>query len=64
MFGFAFFTLILVSAYVANLAAFLTRPTFKYVGDIESVIANGMPICAHPALQEDLELVSFDCLLF
>ncbi|KAL9181674.1 hypothetical protein ACHAXT_012017 [Thalassiosira profunda] len=56
MFGFAFFILILVSAYVANLAAFLTRSKSSYVGTIEESIALGYKICAHPALQSDLEL--------
>jgi len=60
MFGFAFFTLILVSAYVANLAAFLTRSKIEYTGDMESVVAKKMRICAHPALQEDLELAHPD----
>lgn len=56
MFGFGFFILIIVSAYVANLAAFLTRSVSSHVGTIEEVVATGMPICAHPALQADLEL--------
>ena len=45
-----------VSSYVANLAAFLTRSVPNYVGTIESVVAKGMKICAHPALEADLVL--------
>ncbi|KAL7549280.1 hypothetical protein ACHAWF_013032 [Thalassiosira exigua] len=58
MFGFGFFILIIVSAYVANLAAFLTRSTLSgdAVRKIEDAVAAEMKICAHPALQSDLEL--------
>ncbi|KAL7533811.1 hypothetical protein ACHAXR_005454, partial [Thalassiosira sp. AJA248-18] len=44
-----------VSAYVANLAAFLTRNDLNVVSTIEDVVAQGSKICAHPALQDDLE---------
>jgi len=56
MFGFGFFILISVSAYVANLAAFLTRSgTKSFVGSIEEAIDQNIEICAHPALREELE---------
>jgi len=54
MFGFAFFVLIVVSAYVANLAAFLTRNVHNHVGTIDDVVRSGLKICAHPALEDDL----------
>mmetsp|Transcript_16879 Transcript_16879/g.40339 ORF Transcript_16879/g.40339 Transcript_16879/m.40339 type:complete len:750 (-) Transcript_16879:156-2405(-) len=54
-FGFAFFILIVVSAYVANLAAFLTRPV-QFVGTIETVREMNMQVCAHPALQDSLQV--------
>lgn len=44
-----------VSAYVANLAAFLTRNTPNYVGTVEGAVEKGLSICAHPVLAEDLE---------
>lgn len=44
-----------VSAYVANLAAFLTRSRSGHVDTIESAIAQGMKVCAHPALEDDLQ---------
>jgi len=60
MFGFAFFILIVVSAYVANLAAFLTRRSTNHVGSIEDAVGSGMKICAHPALEDDLVLAHPD----
>eukprot|EP00580_Thalassiosira_gravida_P005994 CAMPEP_0201655548 /NCGR_PEP_ID=MMETSP0493-20130528/46064_1 /ASSEMBLY_ACC=CAM_ASM_000838 /TAXON_ID=420259 /ORGANISM="Thalassiosira gravida, Strain GMp14c1" /LENGTH=670 /DNA_ID=CAMNT_0048132137 /DNA_START=1151 /DNA_END=3160 /DNA_ORIENTATION=- len=56
MFGFGFFILIVVSAYVANLAAFLTRSYSPPVSTIEDVIARQMNICAHPVLADDIKL--------
>ncbi|KAL7530571.1 hypothetical protein ACHAXR_003567, partial [Thalassiosira sp. AJA248-18] len=55
MFGFSFFILIVVSAYVANLAAFLTRPV-AFDGTIEMVQQSGMRLCAHPALKTEFEI--------
>lgn len=55
--GFAFFILIVVSSYVANLAAFLTRDKLSYVGSIREAIKTDTKICAHPALKNELELV-------
>jgi len=56
MFGFGFFILISVSAYVANLAAFLTQSgTKSYVKSIQEAIEQGIKICAHPALKEELK---------
>jgi len=57
MFGFAFFILIVVSAYVANLAAFLTRSNSLPVSTIEDVITRKMNICAHPVLADDIQLL-------
>lgn len=45
-----------MSAYVANLAAFLTRPVVSYVGTMQGVVDAGLAICAHPALKTELEL--------
>eukprot|EP00591_Stephanopyxis_turris_P018071 CAMPEP_0195539896 /NCGR_PEP_ID=MMETSP0794_2-20130614/50295_1 /TAXON_ID=515487 /ORGANISM="Stephanopyxis turris, Strain CCMP 815" /LENGTH=748 /DNA_ID=CAMNT_0040673955 /DNA_START=67 /DNA_END=2310 /DNA_ORIENTATION=+ len=56
MFGYAFFILVTVSAYVANLAAFLTLPgVSKYVDTMQGAINSGSTICAHPVLRSDLE---------
>jgi len=53
MFGFGFFILISVSAYVANLAAFLVQTgTDEYVGTMQQAVTAGMVICAHPALED------------
>eukprot|EP00581_Thalassiosira_minuscula_P007139 CAMPEP_0183703846 /NCGR_PEP_ID=MMETSP0737-20130205/1421_1 /TAXON_ID=385413 /ORGANISM="Thalassiosira miniscula, Strain CCMP1093" /LENGTH=733 /DNA_ID=CAMNT_0025930645 /DNA_START=80 /DNA_END=2281 /DNA_ORIENTATION=+ len=56
LFGFGFFILISVSAYVANLAAFLTRSTTDVVRTMDSAIENKLTICAHPALEEELKI--------
>jgi hypothetical protein len=53
MFGFGFFILITVSAYVANLAAFLTR-NVNEIKSMEGAVASNMIICAHPAIQSEL----------
>ncbi|KAL7551347.1 hypothetical protein ACHAWF_014536 [Thalassiosira exigua] len=53
--GFAFFILITVSAYVANLAAFLTRPVSGGIVSVEEAINDGVTICAHPVVREELE---------
>lgn len=55
MFGFGFLILITVSAYVANLAAFLTR-NIADVKSVKGVVAAGLPICAHPAIQHELKM--------
>jgi hypothetical protein len=55
MFGFGFFILITVSAYVANLAAFLTR-NVNEIKSMEGAVASNMIICAHPAIQSELEI--------
>ncbi len=55
MFGFGFFILIAVSAYVANLAAFLTQSGLKTdYGSMKEVIAGNVPICSHPALKDEI----------
>ena len=56
MFGFAFFILIAVSAYVANLAAFLTRSTATSINTIEAAVKEGLVICAHPAVETELNV--------
>eukprot|EP00956_Cyclotella_meneghiniana_P005409 scaffold6804_cov57-Cyclotella_meneghiniana.AAC.12 len=55
-FGFGFFILIIVSAYVANLAAFLTSNSANSVSTMKEAIAAGYTICAHPAVKSDLEI--------
>eukprot|EP00984_Skeletonema_dohrnii_P035598 scaffold35582_cov233-Skeletonema_dohrnii-CCMP3373.AAC.1 len=57
MFGFGFFILIAVSAYVANLAAFLTQTGVETeFGTMKQVIDKNARICGHPALEGDLRL--------
>ncbi|KAL7536673.1 hypothetical protein ACHAWF_005534 [Thalassiosira exigua] len=58
MFGFAFFILIAVSAYVANLAAFLTLTLSSSAGEttIEGAVAAGYTICAHIAIKDALRV--------
>lgn len=52
--GFGFFILITVSAYVANLAAFLTR-NMSQVKSMESAVSSGWIICAHPVLESEFK---------
>jgi len=54
LFGFASFTLVVVSAYVANLAAFLTRDVKQYVGTIEAATKKEWKICALPWTKDEL----------
>ncbi len=57
MFGFGFFILIAVSAYVANLAAFLTRSGLQTEYEtMKEVVARNAPICGHPALKDEIQL--------
>jgi len=56
LFGFGFFILISVSAYVANLAAFLTLSTTDFINTMEGAVAADMTICAHPAVKVELEI--------
>mmetsp|Transcript_41160 Transcript_41160/g.86336 ORF Transcript_41160/g.86336 Transcript_41160/m.86336 type:complete len:622 (-) Transcript_41160:278-2143(-) len=56
LFGFGFFILISVSAYVANLAAFLTLSTTDFINTMEGAVAAGVTICAHPAVKVELEI--------
>ena len=56
LFGFSFFTLIVVSAYVANLAAFLTQSLPDFIGTMEQAVEVGVTICAHPVLKTQLEI--------
>ena len=57
MFGFGFFILIAVSAYVAELAAMLTQSGLeKGVGTMELVVERNIPICGHPALEEEIRM--------
>lgn len=53
--GFGFFILIAVSAYVANLAAFLTLSSVGSVSSMEGAVAAGFSICAHPALKAEMQ---------
>ena len=52
--GFGFFILIAVSAYVANLAAFLTKSGDQSVTSMENAVAMKISICAHPAIEQEL----------
>lgn len=56
LFGFGFLILIAVSAYVANLAAFLTKTSQESVLTMTQAVRTGTRICAHPAIREELEL--------
>ena len=56
MFGFAFFILIAVSAYVANLAAFLTRSLGTSINTMEAAVKERLVICAHPAVESELNV--------
>ena len=57
MFGFGFFILIAVSAYVANLAAFLTQSGLEVdISSMKQVIDRNIPICGHSALEEEIRL--------
>ena len=56
LFGFGFLILIAVSAYVANLAAFLTKTNQESVLTMSQAVRAGTRICAHPAVREELEL--------
>jgi len=58
MFGYAFLILIVVSAYTANLTAFLTISAQKdFIGTMEEAIDNKILICGHPTLKNDLKNV-------
>ena len=48
--GFGFFILITVSAYVANLAAFLTLSTTDDVKTMDGAVVASMTVCVHPAI--------------
>ncbi|KAL7550375.1 hypothetical protein ACHAWF_013616 [Thalassiosira exigua] len=56
LFGFGAFVLVVVSAYVANLAAFLTMDHYQYVGTIEEARRQGWKVCALPVTKEELEV--------
>ncbi|KAL7540473.1 hypothetical protein ACHAXR_010132, partial [Thalassiosira sp. AJA248-18] len=56
LFGFGFFILISVSAYVANLAAFLTLNSTDDVKTMDEAVAKGYTICAHPAVKAELQV--------
>jgi len=53
--GFGFLILISISAYVANLAAFLTQSFSEGVKTMEAAVTEGYIICAHPAVKTELE---------
>ncbi|EJK48816.1 hypothetical protein THAOC_32354 [Thalassiosira oceanica] len=54
--GFGFLILIALSAYVANLAAFLTKTNQESVLTMTQAVRTGTRICAHPAIREELAL--------
>lgn len=57
MFGFGFFILIAVSAYVANLAAFLTQSGLETsFRSMKEVIDKNVPICCHSALVGEIRM--------
>lgn len=65
LFGFGFFILIAVSAYVANLAAFLTMSAATdYVKTIDEAVAAAYRICAHPALRTELQTAYPDAIFY
>lgn len=45
-----------MSAYVANLAAFLTLSSTDSIKSMDSAVAAGLTICAHPALRAEMEV--------
>lgn len=45
-----------VSAYVANLAAFLTQSMPTFIGTIDDAVTSGATICAHPAQRDELKV--------
>ena len=57
-FGFGFFILIAVSAYVANLAGFLIRDSVRFEAEapdnMKEAISKKFPICAHSAIEDEL----------
>lgn len=56
--GFALVIFIGVSAYTANLAAFLTiQAATKHISNIEEAIAASIPVCASSVLQPELQLL-------
>jgi len=55
MFGFALFIMIFVSAYVANLAAFLTQSsTSSYIRSVPDAIAKKATICSFNGIRDEL----------
>jgi len=53
--GYAVLLLFVVAAYTANLTSFLTiQSAQEYVSTIEGAIVNGIPICIHPVLFDDM----------
>lgn len=55
-FGFAIFVFVVVSAYTANLAAFLTLSgQAQYISSIEQAISARTPLCASPVVRSELQ---------
>merc|ERR1740139_322679 len=55
-FGYAFFILIMASAYLANLTVFLKQPgTEDYIGTMEEAIRHGKKICVFDVLANDIQ---------
>ena len=58
IFGYAFLILIAVASYTANLAAYLASSGVgDYVKSVEEAILKGSTICAHPVLEDELNVV-------
>ena len=54
-FGFAVFVFVVVTAYTANLTAFLTLSgTSKYLSSMEEALSNNLPLCAPIGVKGDL----------
>jgi len=55
LFGFGFFILVVVSAYVANMAAFLTHSVSADVLTMEAAVEKRLKICVYQALEAELK---------
>merc|ERR1712032_1216505 len=57
MFGFSFLILVSVSAYVANLAAFLTLTGVSddFIDSVDKAARSATPVCANSVLRNELQ---------
>merc|ERR1740139_789943 len=63
-FGYAFFILIMASAYLANLAVFLKQPgTEDYIGTMDEAIRQGKKICVFDLLEEEIQTIYPEAIL-